>query len=283
MKRVFTLLLVLVLVVSFAACDSQELTMRELIAANQLETLLKTYDSIYIHGTINGELYTDYYLADTCAYEKHKTWSMYMSDSAVYGCNEGVYERRVYLTKDGLVDLAAYRAGQYADVIFSKDSMLEKIQSVTEADGKITVTTTMDRKKLKKVIGQENARSFEGVYVLDAETYAMISGKGVATLDDGTSTVVTMECTYNAQQPEELDAFLAYENQTEDLRTITMVFHSGTKKEKTEHIQSPKGISMGLAMPEGVTESISVYADAACTVPHQSNGDFTSDTAVYIK
>ena len=67
------------------------------------------------------------------------------------------------------------------------------------------------------------------------------------------------------------------------LRTITLVFHVGTEKEKVETVEVPKGLALWLVLPEDVTESFSVYADAACTVPHESNGDYTSDVTVYIK
>lgn len=283
MKRIFTLLLVFVLLLSFAACGSQKLTMQELVAANQPEKLLETYDSLYIHGTMNGEMYADYYLTDAFSYEKNATWSTYLSDHAIYAYIDGVYERLVYLTKDGIVDCADFRAGQYADVILSQESLTEKIQSVTEEKGQITMTTVMDRKDLVKFTGQENMRTFESVYVLDAKTQAVITQKGVFTLDDGTTAEAFLECAYNEEIPEEIKPFLEYENQTENLRTVTIVFHAGTEKEKTEYVQAPKGLTVGLAQPVDATEGFSLYADAACTVPYQSNGDYTSDVTIYIK
>ena len=83
--------------------------------------------------------------------------------------------------------------------------------------------------------------------------------------------------------PEEVEHLRAFENQTEDLRTVTMVFHAGTKKEKVEQVQAPKGFSIWMVLPDDATESFSIYADAACTEPYQSNGDYTSDVTVYIK
>jgi hypothetical protein len=92
-----------------------------------------------------------------------------------------------------------------------------------------------------------------------------------------------MECSYSEEMPEEIKHFLEYENQTENLRTITLVFHVGTEKEKAECVQVPRGLALWLVLPDDATEGISVYADAACTVPHESNGDYTSDVTVYIK
>lgn len=282
-KKFFALLLVSVLLVSFAACDSQKLTMRKLVEANQPESLLKTYDSISIHGTMGGEFFADYYLTNTCSYEKHEDWAMYLTDDTGYACRNGVYERLVFLTPDGLADYADYRADQYKYVILSQDSLREKIQSITEAEDQITVASGMDRKNLKKVVGQEGLRSYESSYVMDAKTYALITATGIFAFDDGTIVDFATECAYNTEMPEEINPFLEYASQTEDLRTVTMVFHAGTEKEKAEYIQAPRGLAIGLGLPVNSRESFSVYADAACTVPYQSNGDYTSDITIYIK
>ena len=284
MKKLLALLLVLVLMVSFAACGNQKLTMRKLIDANQTQTLLESYESISTQFTIDGEMNVAYYLTDTFAYEKQGTWSMYVTDDAGYGCSDGVYQKVVFLTRDGLIDYAACRAEQYADPILGQKSLLEKIQSVEEAEDQITVKTVMSLKNLKKILGEESLNSYENTYVLDPETYALHSANGVITLNDGTSYPFSLVCSYNAEMPEEIKDFLEYENQTENLRTITFVFHSGTAKEKTEQIQAPKGLALGLHLPDSASasDSFGVYADPACTEPFKSNGDYTSDVTVYI-
>ena len=117
-------MLVLVLMVSVAACGSQKLTMKQLIEANQTETLLETYDIISVRNTINGELYSFHYLTDTYSYENHGTWSMYVSDDTGYRYDNGMNGKIVCLTRDGLVDYADYRAGQYEDVVMSQESLV---------------------------------------------------------------------------------------------------------------------------------------------------------------
>lgn len=283
MKKFFALLLVLMLLVSFSACDSQELTMRKLIDANQPKTLLETYDSIFIRGTMAGESIGDYYLTETYSFEGSESFSMYLTDDTGYACRNGVYERIVFLTRDGLVDYADYRADLYTDVILSQESLMEKIQSITETEEQISLTSVMSRRNLKKLFGQDNLRSLENVYVLDANTYGVITAMGTLIFDDGTAIDLAMECTYNAEMPEGVQPLLEYAEQTEDLRTVTLVFHAGTKKEKTELIQAPKGLPLTLSLPDDATEGFAVYADEACTVPFQSNGDYTSDVTVYIK
>ena len=284
MKKLFALLLALVLLVSFAACGSQKLTMQQLIDANQAQTLLKTYDSIYIHGTMEGEPYTDYYLTDEYFVEMRDGMMLLLADDTAYAYQDDLYQRVVYLTRDGLVDGAAYRVAQYGDAIISQDSAKEKIQTVAEAEGKITVKSVMEQKDLEQIVGEESLNSSETTYLADAKTYNMDTVTCTVAFDNGETMDILMECSYNVEMPEEMKPILDYYNQTEDLRTITFVFHSGTEKEKVEQIQSPKGLVVALALPKDVaTEGVSVYADPACTVPHKSNGDYTSDATIYIK
>ena len=283
MKKFFALLLVLALLVSFAACSNRKLTMKQLIDANQLDTLLETHDSVHVLTTMNGEFYTSFYLTDAYSYEKHDTWSMYLTNETGYQCNEGMYQQIVFLTRDGLVSYADYRDAQYTDVIASYESLLEKIQSTTETADQLTVTSTMSLKNLKKILGQIDMRSYDATYIMDPKTYDMISLEGAFVLDDGTAITFVSECTYNEEMPEEIQAFLDYANQTEDLRTVTLVFHSGTEKEKVEQLQVPIGLPIGLSLPPDSDEGFSLYADPACTEPFVSNGDYTSDVIVYIQ
>lgn len=283
MKKRLAWMLVLVLTVSLIACGGQKLTMKQLIEANQIGPRLENHDSISVCSTIGGNLYTAYYLTDTYSYEKTENWSMYVTDDMGYGYQDGLYAGIVCLTRYGLVDYADYRAGKYEDVIVSQESLMEKIQSVEETENQITVSCFMDEKKLEKIVGDERAHSLETTYVLDADTYGIKTISGILTLDDSTTTDVYLECSYNEEMPEEIKKFLEYEDQTEDLRTIALVFHVGTKDEKAEYVQVPRGLSLWLVLPEDAKEGFSVYADAACTVPHESNGDYTSDVTVYIK
>ena len=268
---------------SLTACNSNKPTMQNFIEANKAENLLQVYDSISILSNANGEMLVEYYLTKELHYEKWETWSMYLTDDISYIYDNGLYGRMLFVTKDGLSNDTNYRASRRNGVILSKDSLKEKIQSITETDDRITVTTNMDKKNLVKLVEQEDVYSFSAEYVMDAKTYSMISEKGIFTYDDGTTVDFTTECTYNVEMPEELKTFMEYTNQTEDLRTITLVFYAGTKNEKIESIQIPKGHIVNLAQPEGSNDSFSLYTDAAYTEPYVSNGDYTSDVILYIK
>lgn len=88
--------------------------------------------------------------------------------------------------------------------------------------------------------------SYNAEYVLDAKTHELISVKDVIEYDDGTVYNVGVDFIYDAEIPEGMKAFVEYEQQTEDLRTITIVSNPGTESEKSESVQIPKGLSVAL-------------------------------------
>ena len=283
MKRILTLLLALTLLVSLAACSQPDETIAQLITANSTANLLETYDSVYIHGTTGGQLYVDYYLTQDISFETHENWCMYVTDDTAFSCQNGVYQKMVFLTSDGLCDYADYRASAYAQAILTEDSLLEKVTSFTEAGGQITLTSTMSRANLRKVMGQGVFKAFEATYVADAETHTLQTLKALFTLPDGSVVDLFTECSYNAEMPQELLDLQAYTLQTEDMRVITMVFHAGTAQEKVQQVFSPRGLPLGIGQPVGSNEELGFYADPACTEPYESHGDYTSDATIYIK
>ena len=283
MKKIFALLIALTLLLSITACGSNKLTMRTIIEANQIDKLLEANDSVSILGTMNGEPYIEYYFTKDCAYEKGTGWAMYITDDAGYICSNGQYGRLVFIAEDGLGSAAEYRAGRHKDVLVSQNSLKEKIQTIEETGDRIVVTSVMDPKTVSEVIEEEGVQSYNAEYVVDAKTYGMITARGILTAEDGTTVDGIMACSYNVEMPEEAKIQAEYLAQTEDLRTVTLVFHAGTEKEKAETVQAIKGHAISLTqMPESVG-SMSLYADAACTEAYASNGDYTSDVTIYVK
>ena len=280
MKKVFALLLVIALLASLGACNSDQLTMRKLIDANQIDALLESYDSIHIQGTVNGEAYAESYLTPDCLYEDYGDWSMYLTDEGGYIYSNGSFTRMVFFTRNSFGDHTGYRAERCQGMVISEDSTKEKILSMAEAGEQITLSTTMDKKALATFVGNEDAESFHADYVVDAKTYGILSQTGVFTLSDGSATELTLECNYNAEMPEGVKPFLEFGKDVQEFRTITMVFDAGTSKERAEQLQVPKGSGISL-MPSADTYAI--YLDAACTEPFVSTGDYTSDVTIYVK
>ena len=284
MKKFFTMLTVLVMLATLTSCTGDKLTMKKVVEANKTEILLEKYENVHIIGTANGEKYIEYYLTEDMSYEEGSGRATYLTDDMGYMHNEGVFSRLTYFSRDGLLDNVERREEKYQYVFLSEDSLHEKILSVSEADGKITIITEMNEKTLDKIVGKEGLESFVGEYVIDAETYELISGKGTFVGEDGTTVILAGEFTYDSDEaPEKLATILEYANQKDDLRTATLVFNPGTRKEKTEYIKVPRGIGISLANAVDTVNSYGLYADADCTKPYSNNGDFDSDTTVYIK
>jgi hypothetical protein len=112
----------------------------------------------------------------------------------------------------------------------------------------------------------------------------MIFIKTVYTYEDGTVEEGIATITRDAEAPEGAKPFFAYEQETENLRTITIVSNPGTENEKTEIIKTPKGLIVSFTPDIWTTDKLfAVYSDAACTQPVLGKADPNSDVTVYIK
>ena len=120
-------------------------------------------------------------------------------------------------------------------------------------------------------------------YVLDATTHNLLFSKNVYNYEDGSVLEIVSDAIYNVEPPEAAQAILAYDHQTEDLRTVTIVSNPGTKNEKTESVQIPKGMPVLMAAVSVRLGNFGIYSDAACTQQHTTPDDHTSDVTVYVK
>ena len=77
--------------------------------------------------------------------------------------------------------------------------------------------------------------------------------------------------------------FVAYDKETENVRTITVVSNPGAEHEKTESFQAAKGLAMGLAPDFGAEQNFTAYLDAACTQPLEEEPDTNSNITCYIE
>ena len=77
--------------------------------------------------------------------------------------------------------------------------------------------------------------------------------------------------------------FLEYDNQTENLRNITVVSNPGIENEKIESVQVPKGLIVGFRYDEDSEYEFEVYTDAACTELYDPYADTDSDLTIYVK
>ena len=278
MKKLSVSLVLAGLLLALAACGSQNsITMQQIYDAHLTSSMLANHESVSVVHRENGEAFLTQYLTKDFAYEDNQAWSAFVTDHSFYYNQNGVYQRAVYIGPDGPIDLAEYRSSLFDSVSLTPATLQEKIRSVAEAEGKLTVVSEMDSKDL----GELSEGRFE--YVLDAATHNPITNKGHYVFEDGTVIDSAAEFTYDAPLPEAVEGFLAVDGQKEDLRTVTFVFEPGTEKEKTLTVQGPRGIAIGLMAITGETDVYKMYDDAACTQIHEAAGDNTIDATVYVK
>ena len=289
MKKIVTFIFLMCMVLTFSACTDKEsappeITFQNIYDVGNLATLLKNHDSVHVLRTNNGELYQEEYYNKECNYTFYKGEEFddeyLLTDHSYYVNSNNVPFRLALLTPSGMVDMKDVFAQESKENIFSTSLLNDVITSVTEKDGRIIVTSVPDQEELDSV---EGLVSCEEELVLDAKTREPISVKSVFRYEDevyeGIATFI-----YDAEIPKNMKPFMEYDQQTEDMRTVTVVSNPGTENEKTDRIQSPKGIIVGLtAVSEYADRIFTIYADAACTQTFEEAPDVNSDITVYIK
>ena len=286
MKKIVTFSLLLCMILALTACGKVEITMQEIYDAVQTEALLKNHQSVYIRDELDGEILNEKYLTNDYAFDyvpdPESEWAEFMTDNACYSSIGGDYVRFLPIDPDGVKDgFASYRAEHYASVMLGEDTTDEIIESVSEKDGRITVTSVLSQETLE-IFAADGVTAGKFVYVLDAETREMIAITGDYTYEGGATYRMASEISYDANAPEMVKTFLAYENQTENLRNITVVSNPGTEKEVSQTVQVPKGLIVGFRYDEDTAYVFEPYIDAACTESYDPYADTDSDLTIYI-
>ena len=163
----------------------------------------------------------------------------------------------------------------------SSDVVEDDTASITEKDGFIIVTNTADMDKIT-IIGDGVVSCVE-TYTLDAKTREPTAIKTVYTYEDGTVEEGGVTITRGVEIPEGAKPFLAYDNETENLRTVTFISNPGAENEKTESIKAPKGLPVSFSPDFSIENTFTLYADAACKQAIEGDPDVNSDVTLYIK
>ena len=286
MKRFFSLILLLCVGLTLSACGKVEITMQEIYDASQTEALLKNHESVSIQDELDAGIWSEKYLTKEYAYEhffdEEFDYAELMTDDVRYVCSSGDRLLYLFITPDGVGDFASERAERYASVILGEETLDSIIESVNKKDGRITVTSVLSSKNLED-LAEDGVTAGKFEYVLDAKTREMISAISDCTYDDGSAFSVITELTYDAEVPEMLKEFLTYENQTEDLRNVTVVSNPGTGKEVSQSILAPKGLIIGFEYGDAFEDKVVFYTDAACTESYDPYADTDSDLTIYVK
>lgn len=285
MKKIVSFVLLMCMVVTLAACGKVDITMQEIYDAAKVEALLKNHAGVHIRNEIDGELWRETYLTKDYAYDyipggdEESDWAEFVTDDVYYCYMGGGYLRYLHITPSGVGDFASYRAERYASVVLGAESVENTIESVSKKDGRITVKSVLSQAALDEL----DVASVIEEYILDAKSREIISVISEYTYDDGTGFGAVTKVAYDAAVPEMVNTFLEYTNRTEDLRNITVVSNPGTDNEKTERIQTPKGLLVGFRYDEDSTYDFALYVDAACTEAYDPYADTDSDLTIYVK
>ena len=308
MKKFVTFTLTACMAFSFVACNNSGntppassssessssenntpvITLQEVYEAGKdYAALLGDHDNLYIVTTSNGKVLYETYLGEDYFYSFYDAEYMdigmdnasFITSRSEYSCFDNVYERCVSLAPNGIINLEdpLALAGQ---ITFVASVILDDDYVITEQDGLIIVTCTSDATDLYV---DEGVISCAETYTLDATTREMLSVKTVYTFEDGTTKEGIATITRDVETPEGAKPFLAYDQATENLRTITIVSNPGTENEKNESIQAPKGMNVGLYPDYSTEKTFTLYADAACTQVVEEGLDVNSDATVYVK
>lgn len=283
MKKIFSFILMLILILSISACSKEQITMQEIYDASFLNTILSSHKNVNIKHTLNGELYAENYYSEDYHYTFAYDYATFMTDHAYYSYSENGYKRLLLLSPEGLTDLADCRAENSKIAMMGSESLNETIQSVTKKNDQITVTTILDPEYFETdEYIPEHTISCNCKYVLDATTHELISCKGIYDYDDGTCDEVDLEFFYDVEIPESVKAFWDIEKQTEDQRTITIVSNPGSENEKSQSVQVSKGLPVDLLSDYSTDQTFTMYADAACTELFAFSEDYNSDAVIYV-
>ena len=287
MKKFVALVLLLCMVLTLAACAKMSVSMQEIYDAAQTDAMLKNHQGVSIRDKIDGELINERYLTKEYIFDyvpnAESDWAEFVTDNSCYSYLGGAYVRYLPITPDGVSDgFASYRAEHYASVILDAETVGEVITSVSKKDGRFYVKSVLSQKILESM-AEFGVTSGNFEYVLDAKTREILSIEGNYTYNDDSTLQMTSEISYDAEVPEMVKTFLEYANQTENLRTITVVTNPGTDKEVSQSVQVPKDLLVGLRYYEDSEYTFEVYTDAACTEAYDPYADTASDLTIYVK
>ena len=287
MKKFVALVLLLCMVLTLAACAKMSVSMQEIYDATQTEAMLKNHQSVSIRDKMDGELFNERYLTKEYIFDylpnAESDWAEFVTDNSCYSYLGGAYVRYLPITPDGVSDgFASYRAEHYASVILDAETVDEVITSVSKNDGRFYAKSVLSQKILESM-AEFGVTSGNFEYVLDAKTREILSIEGNYTYNDDSTLQMTSEISYDAEVPEMVKTFLEYANQTENLRTITVVTNPGTDKEASQSVQVPKDLLVGLRYYEDSEYTFEVYTDAACTEAYDPYADTASDLIIYVK
>ena len=319
MKKMITFILVLCMILTVAACTNKdntpenttpatttpaetttentnptpetptEITLEEVYEAGKnLLALLGNHENVYACVTSEGKVIREEYLSKQYGYSYYSAdfmnigfeYATFATATNGYTRYDGTYAIDVVLTPDGLAETYDLLT-MLGTSAFISSAVLNDEVTIVEEDGFIIVACNADSEDL--LLMGDNVVSCVETYTLDAKTREMVSIKTVYTYEDGSVDEGVVTITRDVEEPESMKPFLAYAQETAEKRTVTIVSNPGTENEKIETVQAPKGLQIAFGSDWDVEETLTLYADAACTQLFEETEGFDQDITVYVK
>jgi hypothetical protein len=280
------------MVLSISACGNTntDITIQALYDATNIPALLEKYDSVYFARSEDGDVYEEQYYSKeyryiSYDYNPESAYVTFSTDHSHYIYYMDMYMRLVVLTPDGMADMKSIFAEEIDQYISSTSLLNDTITSVTKKGDQLIVTSVSDQEELDSYTAEGWTIHGEE-HVIDAKTHELISAKSSYTNNEtGETYGGSIQVTYGGEIPESMKKFVEYDQQTENLRTVTIVSNPGAANEKTESLQVPKGLQVACtSLADDYEETpYTLYTDAACTQTFEGEWDVNSDLTIYVK
>lgn len=303
-----------ILLMLASVASAGELTIEEFMEANTIENLLKRHSSIALLQKVNNTESAVWVNRDIRYSANRKDQNIREGDSEYLKTKdyclmltymrftEGVYPIPFIVLDSGIGESEYYdlEAGYSTDLLYDTEiTAREKVQSLEESDGILTLTTWLVGDDFVEAWGDDFQTGCycELVYTLDGETLELISDVETVVDADGKPLSENLyyqlfgnknlqsiqQVLYDTEMPQdaaEMMSFLTeFINADDETRTVTFVLYPGTNIEKEMSVTGAKGYGVLLATGHYEYE---LYLDEAMTVKAPSD-DLMSDRRLYVK
>lgn len=255
--------------------EMDALTMETIYEANTKEQLLKTHDNLLIED-MDGQRYVD----ENKYYEKSQGEEVVFSGDVSYVRQE---------EKDGIwlgFDDSHLRYEDYNNLFFFEEFYrYEEIVKEEEKEGQLIVKTRIPNDVVLEFgAGLEDIKEgqfYENEYVLDKKTLEVQKVSAFKCMEnEKPAEVNTCEVNYDEEEPLEVQEFYETMQDTQKMRTITIVLEPGSIAEQSFERRVERGEDFYMDLPDDYYE---VYTDKEMTRNFTGSTDKETDLTLYTR
>lgn len=263
---------------SESTLEAPALTIQDMIDANAEETLAQTYGSM--RADYERDEWDTYTLKMLYA-DAELSYRDFSAAQEVYYRDGGGY----YHDGEDYGAILDFDDGPTYFTLDAELTVMEEIVGVEETPEGLVVTTRLSTEALRPYYDADSfpyaeGDSFEEIYTLNPDDYALLKNVSAIVHADGTRTTQdTTIVTYGVERPEGVTE-LAERRNAEDIRTGTVTLAPGTPDERTASATARKGDYISVSVPAGYGP---LCTDPECTVvsPEEEEPDLSADFTLY--